>query len=267
MKKNIITALAAIGLLASCSSLNYYQVYEVKSDNVEIEDSMFVDENNDCKITYNMWAEEGDLSFMLYNKTDRNLYVVMPNTSFILNGMAHDYYSDATVTQSVGLASQQTYFSSYTNHNTWNPKKLTRAYITSNGLIGQKSISVKESEMICIPPKSAKVIKGFNLLDYIYIDCDNKKENYPKEQSTLITYTKETSPLTFRNRIAYTFNEDKTDIKYLDHLFWMGSLRNYSDKGAKMEVKYKNCGSNYEESQKIFKVGAPFRFYNKYVRK
>ncbi len=265
MKKLITFITLATILLASCNTKPYYQVYEVQSNNVALEDSMFKDVNDEYEITYNLWTEGGDLSFSLYNKTDKNLYVVLPKSSYILNGMAHDYYTDASFTQSVAVASQASYIRGYNlTKGSWNPTKLTRLFSLSSGFMSQKAVTTKEQAIICIPPKSAKVIKGFNILDVVYKDCDNAKENYPKTSSTLITYNQDNSPLTFRNRIAYSFNENGSEEKYIDHNFWIASFQNFAEKEAFTEIKYMKCEATYQEKAKVFTMGTPYKFYNKY---
>ena len=266
MKRISILTIMAVVIISSCTKTTYYQVYQVKSDNVAMEDDKFSDENSDCKITYNMWAEGGDLSFMLYNKTDKNIYLIMPKSSFILNGIANDYYNETTMSESMSISAQGTYYKNYSlKPGLWNPLFTSRTAGITTGIMSQKTKSTKEKEVICIPPKSAKIIQGFNLLNVVYKDCENTQENYPKTTSTLIDYTQDSSPLTFRNRVAYSFDEKGEDIHFIDHSFWLASVQNYSEKAAKTSMKFVECESTYEQEKKVFIIDAPFKFYNSYL--
>lgn len=59
---------AAIGLcMASCKGY-YYQVYDVSSNNTKMQDNSLVYENEDCKVLYNLWSNNGKLRFAILNK-------------------------------------------------------------------------------------------------------------------------------------------------------------------------------------------------------
>ena len=120
MKKRHFRTLAMMVVVAcmgltSCKQL-YYQVYDVKSDALKQEDNSLVYENNDLKVMYNLWGENGSVGFILQNKTDKDLFVDMDKTFFIFNGQANDYfknreYSAATTdVASVGCGFSQTYW-------------------------------------------------------------------------------------------------------------------------------------------------------------
>ena len=96
MKKRSMRTLALMAVLAcmglsSCKQL-YYQVYDVKSDELKQEDNSLVYENGDIKVMYNLWGKDGSVGFILQNKTDKDLFIDMDKTFFILNGEANDFY-------------------------------------------------------------------------------------------------------------------------------------------------------------------------------
>ena len=117
---------------------------------------------------------------------------------------------------------------------------------------------------VCIPPKSSKFIRGFNLSDYLYKDCENYKANYPSKTSPKVTFIESNSPLVFKNRIAYTFDEKSDDIKYIDNNFYVKSLQNYSERAALEKKSEKICGTSLKAKKKYLKMSAPDRFYNTY---
>ena len=271
MKKTYLFLLATVILITSCNTQKYYyQVYDIASPEVKQDNNVMVYENSDCRITYNLWSDGGNMNFLLLNKTDKNLYVVMPMSFFILNGIANDYYTSSShslaVTNSLAVAgASQVAVSGYiTNGFSWYPTTISRQTGLGIGTSKTESVTYHEMPNICIPPKSSKFIRGFNISDYVYIDCDNKKANYPKYTSPKMDYDETNSPLVFKNRIAYTFDENSKDVKYIENNFRMVSFLNYSEKAA-FDVKYeKPCDGKYEVTRKNFKISAPNKFYNRY---
>lgn len=260
MKTKLFFATIGIATILSCKTSEYYQVYEVQSQDVKNEGDVLTAENEDCRITYNMWSEGGNLCFMIQNKTDKDLYVVMPKSFFILNGLANDYYPQAF--HSVPLANPamdgidvDDYI---TNKSLWysNLSSASKAY----------NINTEGKEFICLPPRSAKFILGFNISNIVYKDCNHREENYPKDKSKVVTFTKERSPITFSNRIAYTFNEDGSDVHYVEHFFWLSSLTNYSEKAAFSKMHTTDCESQMTMQAKFFIMSGPDKFYNKYSK-
>ena len=270
MKKQLLVLMMGLALLSSCSEQTFYQVYQVESVDVSQKGKMLFFENEDCTITYNLWAKGGDISFLMHNKTNENMYIVMPQSFFILNGIAHNYYSESTYGKTVtGIAalssSRQITLSGYLNTAfSWYPTTISRQASAMTGVSTSKSIQTKEPMYICIPPKSAKYIYGFNISDYVYKDCDNHDQNYPKISSNEVRYTQDNSPLKFRNRIAYTLGKEDAKTEFIDHHFWVSSFQNYSDKGAFSKEEIKDCESGSKSKERYFKMYSPLKFYNEY---
>ena len=269
MKKNAFILLSFVALLTSCQT-TYYQVYDVQSLDAKQDGSVLVYENADCKLTYNLWSEGGNMNFLLTNKTSNNLYLVMPMSFFVLNGIANDYYTDSSyslsITNSIAAANaSQVSVSGYLiNSLAWYPSTISRQISTSAGTSNTKTATTREMAYVCIPPKSSKFIRGFNLSDYLYKDCENYKANYPSKTSPKVTFIESNSPLVFKNRIAYTFDEKSDDIKYIDNNFYVKSLQNYSERAALEKKSEKICGTSLMAKKKYLKMSAPDRFYNTY---
>ena len=271
MKKSVFSLLTlSMILLASCKPATFFQVYNIQSDNVQLANGVLQSENEDCRITYNLWSEGGNLSFMIHNKSDKDMYIVMPQSFFILNGVANDYYSQSHYSRSVtnaigGTISNGINVSGYlTNGNLWYPSRISRQFTAISGVSSTITLGTTEMELVCVPPKSAKFINGFNISDHVYKDCENKQQNYPKTTSNVVRYTKEDTPVSFRNRIAYTFDKNLTDVRYVDHSFWLTSLQNYSQKAATSIQKVRECETNIELRTMQFDISSPDRFYNRY---
>ncbi len=231
-------------LFVSCIS-SYVQVYEVKSDDVKMLNGELCDDNKDFRVTYNMWREKGCLDFMLYNKTDVNLYIVLTKSSFIRNGVAMDYYVNKYES-----AAKSKIIGEY-----WG--------LTSQYDVETHVVTVGQNQVVCVPPKSLKIISSFALNPEIMSKCD-KKVFFPKDSSVVASYAAVNSPLRFRNRIAYSFDEDLSGISYVDNAFWVSSIRNYTRRSASYTEKVKAVGDNLPDRRRIFKMASPNRFYMYY---
>ena len=58
-------ACIAFALLCSSCSKTFYQVYEVKSNELEMKNISLVFENDECRVLYNLWSEGGIIRFRL----------------------------------------------------------------------------------------------------------------------------------------------------------------------------------------------------------
>ena len=98
--KNYFVLLLSIALLSSCTTHTYHfmQVFETKSSsgvtNTAQENGGFSYEDSNCGLFYSFWAENGNASFGVYNKSNEILYVDLYKSFFIINGVANDYYKD-----------------------------------------------------------------------------------------------------------------------------------------------------------------------------
>ncbi|MGI6224086.1 MAG: hypothetical protein ACOYJG_10800 [Prevotella sp.] len=262
-------ALAATMGLTSCKQY-YYQVYEVKSDALTQQDNSLVYENADLKVMYNLWDNNGSVGFILQSKGDKDLFIDLDRTFFVLNGHAKDYFknrewtetSSSTITNSYGIS--QTYWS-------LNGFWPTRYYVptTQSALTklikGQSNgVTTKEKDIICIPAHTYKVIEEYNVSPTLVQTCDEKRD-YPKHTANIANYTKSNSPLKFENRIAYSFDADCKDVKIISNDFYVNGITNYSKKDAVEKVKEKaNCYDRQKVKREYFKIGGPNKFYQTY---
>ena len=104
MKKIFI--LIAISLIILSCSKNI-QVYDTATTNTKLENDYWVFENDSIKLTYDFWRERGIMSFSLYNKEDKPIYVDWKNSSFIHNSNKLNYWVDEE------FSSLESYYSGY----------------------------------------------------------------------------------------------------------------------------------------------------------
>ena len=267
MKKLLLIGVLA-SLMCACSPYAFYQLYKVSTDGLEQKDNKLTFENEHCVLSYHLWGESGDLSFTLYNKTDKNLFVVMPQSFFIQNGIAYDYYTNAirTSRQVTQVGGATTLASSYANG--WGNSIVGtgKSATYARTLTSENTTTTKEMEVVCIPPRAMKFFKGFSLIENVHKDCDDYDFNYPKKASDIITYEKDSSPWIFRNRIAYTLDGDSEGCQYIENELWVSYLQNYSDREMQEQIVEKACETNYPSTKIIILNKAPNAFYNKYTK-
>ena len=115
MKKSILFGMMVLSIaLSSCSSV-MYQVYEVESPNLSMKNNSMVYQNDDCKVSYNLWDNQGSMTFIFENLTDKDIFIDMSQSFFIKNGAAYDYFKNRTWESRVyegveiGLSTSTTY--------------------------------------------------------------------------------------------------------------------------------------------------------------
>ena len=99
MKKFTYLAMLMLIILSSCGS--YVQVFETKTANTKIEDEHYTFENDSIKIIYNFWKNKGLLSFSIYNKLNKPVYVDWKKSSYINNSIKRNYWEDTESTKTV----------------------------------------------------------------------------------------------------------------------------------------------------------------------
>lgn len=274
MKKRHFRTLAMMAVVASmgmtsCKQL-YYQVYDVKSDALKQEDNSLVYENSDLKVMYNLWGVDGSVGFILQNKTDKDLFVDMDKTFFILNGQANDYFknreysSTTTDVATVGYGFSQTYWgvNGYWPTQYYVP---TTASALTKLMKGQShGITTKEKQIVCIPAHAYKVISEYKVSPRFVKTCERSKD-FPKRTVNVANYSESSSPVKFKNRIAYSFDSDCKNLQHIENSFYVSSVTNYSKKAAVEKVREKtDCYSSQKQKRQYFKIGGPDKFYRTY---
>ncbi|WP_425886114.1 hypothetical protein ACPYIV_05940 [Parabacteroides sp. ASD2025] len=217
------------------------------------------------------------LSFAFVNKTDKDVFINMGQTFFIVNGKAKDYYQERTfglhdftqysaevgtgqiTLETNGYWGSEKYYENMQAIN--NAMKIKKSVSTTN------SVTIKEKEIICIPANSYKILCKCSVNPVVLQTCIKNKD-FPNRNTNVGSYDKKTTPLVFKNRIAYGFNKDGIAEKYVESDFWLSSVDNYSQKAATEEVKTKiECyGFKHSEKRRTFKIGGPNMFYQVYSK-
>lgn len=238
-------------LLASCVTNSFYQVYKATpSDTTLLKDNLLVYEDQNCEVFYNLWDEGGNIGFRFYNKSNENIYLNLEESFYVLNGMAYNYYKNRTYTNS-------------TSSGATNPQLNNRypVNIITNQVY---SVSFNEEKIVCIPPKTSKVISEYTINKSLIRDCDLYK--YPtKRKIKTKSFTQENSPLIFSNKIAYTIGQSKNLIRF-ENQFYISEITNYPE-GEVLESKGEEfCGESTGTIITYLNNASADKFYIRYLK-
>ncbi|TYC18152.1 hypothetical protein ES677_01875 [Bizionia gelidisalsuginis] len=268
--KNLCILVVTTVLFSSCASNSFYQLYNVKPVTKSITDAeKFFFEDDNCKITYHLWANGGNIGFDFYNKTDTTIYVKLNESHFILNDFAYDYFKNRTFTTSEGNSTTssktKTATVAVTGLNLFNLLQTNQAQSSStsnlSSLVGY-SVSIKENTRIAIPSKTSKRISEYDISDALVRHCDLLKYPNKREISTK-SYTADKSPIVFSNRIAYQIKENS---KVVDNEFFVSAVTNYPESEF-LESRYDAyCDQKSVLKSKHFKFYDSNKFYIKYSK-
>ena len=266
----LFAALIAV-VMTSCLSTSYYQVYKATPmGKTTLKENLLVYEDQNCIVSYNLWVEGGNLGFKFYNKTDKNIYLNLEESFFILNGISNNYYRNRvfTTTKNSGISTSRNANASksISGINVLDLFQTNKISATNSvGVVASSgnSVSYNEEKIVCIPSMTAKVITEYSINSSLIRDCDLLR--YPSEkQMKSKTYTKSNSPLVFSNRIVYNVEHSIIPEKF-ENEFYVSEITNYPE-SVMVGTKYEEyCGERSAEKIGYFKTISPDKFYIKYI--
>lgn len=255
----------------SCEiSSYYYQVYKVTPDDkVNYMGKKMVYEDDNCKVYYDLWGENGDMGFMFFNKTEQNIYLNMEQCFFLLNGIASNYYQNRVFTGSSSVGTNTNVGTSASKSVTgFNYLNLLQTNnVSVNTISGTSSssgysVSYLEEKVVCIPSKSSKFIKGYSINNTLLRDCSLLV--YPtKNQIKTLSFEKPDSPLIFGNRLEYSIGKSGNPIKF-ENEFYISEITNYPESEMYETRNDENCNEESWTTSKYFKENPADKFYVKY---
>jgi hypothetical protein len=269
-KKILLIALVSV-LLSSCVT-SYVQVYKaLPSNGLVVKNNLLVYEDKNCMVSYNLWDSGGNIGFQFYNKTDKNIYLNLEQSFFILNGMSHNYYKNRVFTNSRSLGTTNSHgvsnSKSVTNLNYLDFLQTNRVsasntfgVMTSSGA----SVSYNEEKIVCIPPMTFKIISEYKINESLFRNCDLYK--YPtKNQIKPKTFSKKESPFVFGNRIAYAIGRPDNFIEF-ENEFYVAEISNYPESEIYESKFDEYCGQSSMIYNKYFKNVSADKFYIEYSK-
>lgn len=205
-------------LLFGCKS--YVQVLQTNSSIETDENGVYVYENDSLKISYSFWQEKGLMTFSIYNKLDKPLYIDWKKSSYIDNSIKLDYWVNEERSES-----SSSYGSYY-----YDGPLLKPGYVVSGSSGAQSTSTVKVERITFIPPLSNYYRSQFYILPDNILklstssDVGEVPRNGARSKSTKIYrayFTKENSPLIFRNFLTLSYSEAFESEFYVDNAFYI----------------------------------------------
>ena len=302
MKHNYFSLLCVAILFSSCAqTYHFVQVFETKSSSEEAlvkpQDGDFEFEDENCVILYSFWAERGDASFAIINKTNQIMYVDLSKSFFIRNGIANDYYKErawsetltntsgtqATTSAAVSGNLSYSYGASATYLGDFGNMPLTSAnpiltsanvqrtesrglfYSTalanSYAISKSATISEKEQKIIALPPHAMKIVAKYAITDVLVSDCD--LDRFPSEKAEII-FNENNSPLKFANYVTYRIGDSEQDI-VMENNFYVSKITNYARPCTYTYVQREKrpCQNRTFDDSKKYKETYPIKVYDK----
>jgi len=268
--RKLLYAISIVLLMTSCAKTSFYQVYNVKpiEESITNTDELFFEDEN-CKISYDLWKNGGNIGFNFHNKTDNNIYVKLNESNFILNGFAYDYFKNRTFTtsesKSASTSNTSTGSVALTGINIYNNIQTNQVKSSSSANISSSAgyaVSIKEDSLICIPSNTTKRVSEYSINNKLIRNCDLFK--YPRRKKIKTkSYTAEKSPIVFSNRITYEINGNS---KLVENDFFVSEITNYPESEF-FESKYDEyCGQKSSVKTKYYKFYDIDKFYIKYSK-
>lgn len=131
------------------------------SDEVVINEDYMIYDDENFSVIYNFWKKNGEAGFIFYNKGTENIYIHLDESFLIMNGIAHDYNQRVRTTSQTNIELYQVSYLA----NVFN------SFFSISGTQGSaitNSVSTIENQIICVPPKSSKIISGYDILNTLY---------------------------------------------------------------------------------------------------
>lgn len=219
--KNLVLIYLSVFILYGCKT--YVQVFDTASPNVKVEKDFFVLENDSLKITYSFWTQKGLMTFAIFNKLDKPLYVDWKKSSYIDNSVKLNYWVDEEKNKSLE------YYGSYY----YDGPLIKPGYAVSRTGGASLSSSVKVERITFIPPKSNYYRSQFYIFPKAFFQLETNtpsrvvpRNDDPRKDTRIYqkTYSIESSPLIFRNFLTFSFNEDFRNEFYIDNEFYISAI-------------------------------------------
>lgn len=210
--KHITGAFVALMLITSCST--YMEVSHTSPSGKGItkeEGKYWVFENDTIRIVYNFWNLEGQMTFAIFNKHNKPIYIDWKKCSYVMNGTKNDYYEESVFTHSVGA--EISYYDLF-----WRR-------VSHSESLGK---SVKNERIVFIPPGSGlKINTSYTISGRItraHTSLREIRSVIKDSDEYVIRIDKPDSKVEFRNYITYSTTESFANEQYVDNGFYVSSV-------------------------------------------
>lgn len=215
MRKTILVlAVPSLFFLSGCAG--YIQLYSTGSDRLKKDrGNAWIFENDTLRVSYEFWSERGLMSFSIYNKLDKPIYVDWRKSSFVSGNNKFDYWIDEEKFSGEAYTEWSAYRYGGNSTTIANGKKTKRERITFITPHAQ----VEKSTFYIYNPAGTK------------LNLDRPAEKWPRldkgSNSTNVfvaNYNKENSKLIFRNFLTISTSEKFESESYIDNEFYISQI-------------------------------------------
>ena len=287
--KNMKNCLFILLLLAltSCATA-FQQIASISSPQMRLsDDGHFAYSEDDIVVDYNFWAPSGQVSFVITNNLDSDVYVDLGRSFLVVNGMTFDYFqnrtystnSSSTIVSSSSYGASNTFAVASGMSNAFASSYGNTAYGDAYGVAAGSSrttgyslrstssstvnrgVEYAEKEGVWIPAHSSRHFCEFSLLEAPYRQCGFAR-NPSKREDMSLTFDAANSPYTFENMLMLVVNG--VDRRVVNS-FYISGLKNIQRSETYEEEDGVNCdGSRTGQTVRIYKFRSPNRFFINY---
>lgn len=243
--KLILTAIICM-LALSCSA--YQQIISMRPVDeyncTQTDLGYFVYTYGTIDFIYDFWTEGGNAGFTVVNNGDSDIFIDLSKSFLIKNSIAYDYFRSRSW--------------SYNITNT--PSTGNWTFSSSNLQTISHNVIYTEKSVICIPSKSSKVIKEYDILSSPHRECGFNR--YPTDHSTK-SFSKENTPVYIENRICI-IEDDTPEIVRM--AFYGAEFTNIGEHKVMQQHDTRQDCLNDNGYIIINKMSSPDKFYIKYIQ-
>jgi len=177
------------------------------------------------------------MSFAIYNKTNRQLYVDWKNSSLILNDQKLEYWIDMTHTSTTMTSKSRSVRTYSAQPDAFNWSYVIGSMTSTQGTAVSEGSMVRDERITSIPPHAYIGLAKYELMNHI-LELDTARSEKFKEvrndhsidhpnSTTVVTrqrYLPNESPLRFRNYLMVSFSEDMKEPFQTDNAFWLSDV-------------------------------------------
>ena len=279
-----VTALAAV--MASCSTTQYLQVYDIMPcEGVELRDGYPVYDDGTMAVAYDFWGNGGQAGCLITNNGEENIYVDLAETFFVKNGLSDPCYKERTYTvtsastveaNAVALSSASATASAPFYNYVYDFAGTvgvglsdTRGVMRGVSSSASNSVSVAEQQIVVIPPGTAAFVGGHSILSGNYYTNRGSEQDPGSKKKDETEFSTDNSPLKFGNVIAYRIGRDG-EWQDLRSEFYLQRLTDYpmskfsAVRGDKMNSYDAYIMRDYDGTYDYSPLRNPLRFYFTY---
>lgn len=238
--KNLFGASIVACLLASCASqpAYYYQISQAKPVDESIvksnnDDNGYYYQDQNCRISYNFWAEKGAGGFTVTNLTDEVLFILKDKCFFVLNGGSNEYFHNKDVVET----------------------------------ISGKTTHTPELKVVGIAPHASKSFQEYCIYSDVYLNCDLDRKPAANDPA-MISFSLENSPVRFGNFVTYKVGENGKEIG-VSNMFFIHRITNYRKTDLFTTEKRESCpnvSDLREYNQTLMRFAPTTGYYIEYVK-